>query len=315
MFGSRDFQSIRERKAASMVSADGKKRKASDLSYEERSLIPHPILQPSYLLYLNSDQRIGGSVNNAFFNIVQPFPRNIFACSVKEMIFVNTIPSLDASTWAVIYTANPSGFPTQFTLTGGIYTYGYGTVTYAQASPTIPDLWTNDIRYVLLNSFGGAVTSINVNSITNRWTFNWASSTVSVAWNPAFTSSFLYNVFQLPASLSAPIWTSLGPVNLSPPAEIAVASYELDNEQLRSSAGPNSWTCLVQVDSGPGELVFHTPQREDIAVFGKPLTNLSTLNVQLQIPYNSATGVSNGLVQGLTWWSLVFRLYQDEYST
>jgi hypothetical protein len=285
-----------------------KARKASELTYPQRSLIPHPILQPTYQLYLNSDQRLSGDVNNATFTIVQPFPRNIFACSIKEFCFLNTIYTLQTSmTWAVIYTANPSAFPTQITLTKGTYSYGYGTVTYAMASPTIPDIWMNDIRYVLLNAFQGAIASIVVSSITNSWTIHWNPSTVSTAWNVLLTTPALFTIFNLPPTTSAALWSTLGPVNLSPPNQVAFASYQLDNQQLRGAVGENSWTCVIDVDSGPGDVVFHTPKREEIARFGKPLDNLSTIDVSIQNP------LDNSLIQGLTWWSVLLRLYQDEY--
>jgi len=284
-----------------------KRRKASHQDYEAKCLIPNPILRPSLLLYLNSDQRDSGEVNNSVFSIIPPYPKAVYASSLKEFTFLNTIYTFQNNlVWANIYEANPSSFPTQITLTQGTYTYGNGTVLLADAYPTIPSVYQNDLRYVLINGFQGAITSIAVNSITNRWQIDWDATIVTAGWNTLLTSADLYSIMNLPSSTVGAIWSTLGPVNLSPPTQLALASVKLDNEQLTSTKGPNTWFCVVDVDQGPGEMVYHTPIREDRTEHSRPF-DLATLTIQILNPLDQS------FIQGLVSWSLIMRLYIEEH--
>ena len=81
-----------------------------DKDIKERTLIPHPILQPSIQLYMHSDYRLAGSsVNNATFQC-KPTPLvHIFASSVKEFVFANTI-----STFQEVQSLASYSFPIRF---------------------------------------------------------------------------------------------------------------------------------------------------------------------------------------------------------
>src|SRR5688572_8112374 len=66
-----------------------------------------------------------------------------------------------------------TAYPGDFTLGIGRYSYNLyaGEITYAMASAAPVDLYKDDLVYILLRWFNGAIDSITIDPSTGRWTW------------------------------------------------------------------------------------------------------------------------------------------------
>lgn len=275
--------------------------------WEEKAHAADPVCQPSLQLYIDSSMRIGGTVNNASFNLQQQAPmiRDIYSISLKSFTFLNTIYSIgSAFTVSFSYESNPSGFITSAVFSPGNYAFSMNTALWSNVS-ALPTLlgtqYENDLRYQLIYTFGGAIQSIAVSSLTGIWQWVWDASVGTVGWG-ATTSSSVYTLLQMPANTLGTIWTSTGQVTLGAPTLIAVASRLLDNEQLTSMDSSNQWVSLVPVTAGYGDLNYYEPEREERDIHSQAM-QLRNVDIQIVDPITGAP------IVGLLSWSMVLRLY------
>ena len=190
------------------------------------------------------------------FSNQQPFTFRAF--SLKSITFANTLYNITTPlTFAVNTGTNPSNFRLSFTIPAGTWVYQNRDLTYAQVSTgTWP---ANDLQVYILQQFGGALDSININAYTGIWQYNWDNSLTTVQAAAAMSSG-TYTLLALYQSLlDGLVWRSLTPVDLSPPIMLGLASNQWDNEQLTSSNGTNNFFALVPVTAATGEVQNYQP--------------------------------------------------------
>ncbi len=110
-------------------------------------------------------------------------------------------------------------FPGDFTLGIGRYSYNLyaGKITYEMANEAPIDLYLDDLVYILLRWFSGAIDSISINPSTGVWTWVWNEDTVSVT----STSEDVLGFFKI-VSQGSRIWHSSSTVDLVGPKNIVL---------------------------------------------------------------------------------------------
>jgi hypothetical protein len=253
------------------------------LELKESLLTRNPAFQPSTVLTLDTkNRRPGTSINNPTWDIPIPV-KGVYACSLKSMCIPVTWPNLSSGvTFTVSYGAVVA-FPTTFVLAPGKYSYNYyaGSVTYAQASAAAATDFKDDLVYILLRAFQGAITSIQIDPSNSQWTWTWDSSCVSVT----SSSSDVTNFFKITnQSAGGPLtWTSSGTVDLTGPKMITFSSPELAcGGFVSSGTNTQSYLCSCPVSTlNFGDVLSHEPALEHITYFGQASKFVSSLSLAI----------------------------------
>ncbi len=250
---------------------------------------------------IESSSRITGTISNFTTNL--PYSvRGCYAASLNSIsIPMNFGTNVYTRSFNVEY-KNVGPWPGDFTLPIGYYYYSInaGTVTYTEAS-SYP--LSNNLLYVILNWFSGALLSLTV--LPQSGGINWT-------WDPAtggVTSTDVPSFFQLVGSTGFS-WTSNDqPIDLSGVKTIGVIIPDISFQNSKSNVVgiPNYFT-TVPVNVPYGSVLAYEPSREDISWFGSS-KDISVLRIQL---VDTNTNVVLPLVSE---WSMVLRFYVSQDQT
>ena len=278
-------------------------------SFRERKQILYrdPAWQPHTTLVLDSSQRSSGGISNPTWTLPQ-YIRGCYALSLKSWEIPVSWPNVtSAITLAVTYGANTGGYPTSITIPIGRYNYNneIGIVTYTTANAAPSTSYTDDLMYVILRLFAGALTSISINASTGVWTWNWNSAQTSVTSTSASVTSF-FNISNQ-ASGNTYTWVSSGPVDLTGPKVITLCCGDIARNAY-STAVVNApcYLCSLPVQAANyGDLISWNPQFEKIVYFADSGKVITALNFMVMDP-RTATMISLSAD-----WAIELKIYID----
>jgi hypothetical protein len=236
----------------------------------------NPAFSGSSVCVLCSSNRVSGTINNAIFRL--PRPVSAYAASLKSLILPVTWYNVqNILTFNVTYSPGGQPYPGDFTLEPGNYTYNLyqGEVTYSFVNAQPIYVNANDLAWILLRWFSGALTSITINPTNGGWTWVWNSALTSV------TSSDLPNFFQI-TEQEPLVWLGTNPVDLVGPRDLLISSPELSANSYFSTSAPNqSYICSCPVNATYGDVLVHEPSQEIVNYFAneKPIS-IITISIQ-----------------------------------
>lgn len=236
-------------------------------NYLERKQILYrdPAFQPTTVLVLDTSNRNTGTISNPTWYLQTPI-QNAYAISLKSMNIPVSWPNvLSAQTIQVTYGGGT--FPTSITIPIGRYTYDpeVGTLTYATVSAAPASSFLDDLMYVIMRGFNGAIQSILINPATGLWTWTWNSSCVSVTSG----SSSVTNFFKITVQ-SGLAWLSSSMVDLTGTKLLIISCSDLvTGGYLTSATQAQSYLCSCPVGNlQSGDLLSHAPHPPKVTWFG-----------------------------------------------